>query len=128
MTADQSGPDRSGNWQTYPSAPVGGSFVCRASDVPEGGSFSVDLAGFPILLARQTGQLVAYVNACPHQFLPLDYRSNQVISADGALLRCSVHEAGFDLRTGLGVEGPGSDCALDPVPVQQTPDGDIVIA
>ena len=60
--------------------------------------------------------------------LPLDYRSNQVISADGALLRCSVHEAGFDLRTGLGVEGLGSDCALDPVPVQQTPDGDIVIA
>lgn len=114
-------------WKTYPSAPAGGTVICPSAKVPEGGSASVDLKGFPLLLARKGGRLVAYVNACPHQFLPLDYRSSQVISADGTLLRCSVHNAGFDLLTGRGVEGPGSNCALDPVPVTEAA-GDIFIA
>lgn len=111
------------NWKTYPSAPAEGTTICEASLVPEDRTCSVELNGFPILLARSSGRIVAYVNACPHQFLPLDHRKPSVLSADRRVLRCSNHEAGFDLATGEGIDGFGEGCALDPVPVDVTDDG-----
>ena len=105
-------------WKSYPSAPAEGTVICPASAVPKSGTFSVVLDGFPILLARAGRRLVAYVNACPHQFLPLDYRSASVLSANGRMLRCSNHQAGFDLETGAGVVGFAEGCALDPVPIR----------
>lgn len=97
--------------------------ICSLSSVPELGTHSVELSGFPILLARCESRLVAYVNACPHQFLPLDYRSKSVLSSDGRILRCTNHEAGFELTTGQGIDGFGVGCGLDPVPVEVTNDG-----
>ncbi|WP_068110800.1 Rieske (2Fe-2S) protein [Tropicimonas marinistellae] len=113
----------SDDWKSYPGAPADGTVICPLADVPEAGTASVDLEGFPVLLARSGGRLVAYVNACPHQFLPLDYRRGSVLSADGKVLRCSNHEAGFELETGKGVDGFGVGCSLDPVPVEVTGDG-----
>lgn len=115
------------NWKTYPSAPAGGTPICASSDVLEGAAHSVTLDGFPILLARRGGRLVAYVNACPHQFLPLDYRSGKVVSSDGRVLRCSNHEAGFDLATGEGIDGFGAGCTLDPIPVREDARGQVII-
>jgi nitrite reductase/ring-hydroxylating ferredoxin subunit len=115
------------NWKTYPFAPAEGAVVCAASDVPQPGTRSVELGGYPILLACSGGPIVAYVNACPHQFLPLDYRSASVLSADGRILRCSNHEAGFDLATGAGVDGFGAGCALDPIPVFEDEQGNVVV-
>lgn len=114
-------------WKTYPSAPAGGTLICPLESVPEEGSYSVDMDGFPLLLLRHQGRLFAYVNACPHQFLPLDYRSSSVLSSDGRTLRCTNHQAGFDLETGEGVDGFAVGCALDPVPVEVTDDGAIHI-
>lgn len=87
----------------------------------------MELDGFPVLLARSGGQIRAYVNACPHQFLPLDYRAKSVLSSDGRILRCSNHEAGFDLVTGEGIDGFGAGCALDPIPVREDESGQVVI-
>lgn len=74
---------------------------------------------FPLLLVRMGGFLRAYVNACPHQYLPLDYRSSSVLSADGARLLCSAHGAVFDPATGGCLSGDGAD-GLDPVPVVES--------
>ena len=115
------------NWKDCPSAPAEGVVICEASSVPPGGVFSVDINGFPVLLARSGEHLVAYVNACPHQFLPLDYRSSSVLSADGRTLRCTNHQAGFDLMTGEGIEGLGRDCVLDPVPIHEDGEGRVVV-
>jgi nitrite reductase/ring-hydroxylating ferredoxin subunit len=104
-------------WRDFPGAPQPGTRVCTADDLPETGAISRDIAGFPILLVATPDGLRAYVNACPHQYLPLDWRSGDIVSADGAMLRCSNHDAGFDAATGQGVDGWGQGCALDPVPV-----------
>ena len=104
-------------WTTFPNAPAPGTVICPAADVPQTGVKSFDLNGFPLILVASGDGLRAYVNACPHQFLPLDWRSENILSADGGVLRCSNHDAGFDACTGAGVDGHGQGCALDPVPV-----------
>lgn len=104
-------------WRDFPGAPALGTQICATADVPERGVKSVDLDGFPILLVPTPDGLRAYVNACPHQFLPLDWRSASILSEDGTVLRCSNHDAGFDAETGEGLDGFGQGCALDPIPI-----------
>ena len=105
-------------WASFPNAPAPGTAICALSEVPGAGVASFDLAGFPLLLVASAEGLRAYVNACPHQFLPLDWRSARILSPDATVLRCSNHDAGFDAATGAGIDGFGQGCALDPVPVR----------
>ncbi|WP_242494183.1 Rieske 2Fe-2S domain-containing protein [Salipiger sp. IMCC34102] len=79
----------------------------------------------PMILLRKAEGLRAYVNACPHQYLPLNYRGDQVLSACGTKLLCTVHGASFDADSGAAVEG--APCGLDPVPVKEE-NGEIRIA
>lgn len=113
-------------WQDFPGAPQPGSRICSLDEL-RGVVGSFDLDGFPLILLRTAEGLRAYVNACPHQFLPLDWRSANILSPDGRKLRCSNHDAGFDACTGRGLDGPGQGCALDPVPLREA-GGDIFIA
>lgn len=115
-------------WKSYSHAPAPGTVICSGEAAPEAGAKCYNLGGFPLLLVRVEGEIRAYVNACPHQYLPLDQRGDKVISADGTVLRCTNHGAGFRADTGEGVEGLGLGSALDPVPVQVNASGDIVIA
>ena len=114
-------------WRRYRGAPADGTVICHLDAIPEPGTLAVSLAGFPVLMARSGDLLRAYVNACPHQFLPLDHRGGRVISADGTVLRCTSHGAAFRLEDGTGVEGPGLGCALDPIPVALDGSGRVVI-
>ncbi|MFD2816250.1 Rieske (2Fe-2S) protein [Paracoccus aerius] len=93
-------------WTDYSSAPAPGTRVCPLAQVAGVLSLSVvtDKGSFP-LLVTQAGGLRAYVNACPHQYLPLDYRSDQLLSADGTMLMCSAHGARFDISTGAALGG-----------------------
>ncbi|MDQ1899520.1 Rieske 2Fe-2S domain-containing protein [Paracoccus sp. WLY502] len=114
-------------WTDYSSAPAPGTPVCKAAQVGCGVlslSVTTGRGAFPLLLLRAGGDLRAYVNACPHQYLPLDYRSDRLVSADGTMLMCSAHGARFDILTGAAVAG--ADCGLDPVPVAVV-DGTVVI-
>lgn len=114
-------------WSSYPDAPAPGTRLCPLLDVPDGGSYSINLGEFGIILVRRGRQVWAYVNACPHQFLPLDWRSEKVISSDGDYLLCSNHDAKFELESGRGVAGFGQGCELDDVPVKII-EGEVVIA
>ena len=114
-------------WRRYRGAPAEGTRLCALTEIPEPGTLSLSFAGYPVLLARSGGRLRAYVNACPHQFLPLDHRGARILSADGQVLRCASHGAGFSLEDGAGVEGLGLGCALDPIPVEVDGTGAVVI-
>jgi nitrite reductase/ring-hydroxylating ferredoxin subunit len=117
-------------WKSYRGAPAGGTILCAADDVAEGSIKSIKLgpAEFPILIVRSAGTLAAYVNACPHQYLPLDHHGENVLSADGTLLRCTNHNAAFRVQDGVGVEGLGLNCALDAIPIEVDGDGRICVA
>lgn len=113
-------------WKSYRGAPQEGARICPLSEIAEGGTKCLAPDGFPLLLVRQNGAVRGYVNACPHQYLPLDHRGDRLISADGTILRCTNHAAGFSAETGEGVEGLGLGACLDPVPVA-IEDGVVVI-
>jgi nitrite reductase/ring-hydroxylating ferredoxin subunit len=99
-------------WTDFRDAPAPGTVLAASKDVQE------SLGAFAVLLTR-VGALKAYVNACPHQYLPLNHRGEQVMSADGKTIRCTNHSAGFDAATGNGTEGLGQGCALVPIPIEQ---------
>lgn len=108
------------DWKSYPNAPVHRTEICKLSDINNPGTMTIDLDCFPLLLVRQGEQLYAYVNACPHQYLPLDYKGNRLLSSDGKKLRCTNHSASFAIETGEGIEGFGIGCNLDIVPIGLT--------
>lgn len=119
-------------WQQYRSAPALGTRLARLDEMSIGSTHSLTLKGekgsFPMLLVRLEDALLGYVNACPHQYLPLDQRGSRILSQDGEVLRCTNHDATFSARTGEGIGGLGVDCELDPVPVSVDSEGWIVIA
>ena len=108
-------------WTDYSSAPEAGTEVCPRGAVRGVLSMAVESGkgSFPLLLVETAGGLRAYVNACPHQYLPLDHRGGRILSADGTKLMCTNHAAHFDAVTGEGVAGEGLGCRLDAVPVYE---------
>lgn len=112
-------------WDDFPDAPASGDVICSTGDVADGVVISLSLGDYPVLVSRRNGAVVVFVNACPHQFLPLDQRGN-IISANGSRLICSNHHAEFDRDTGKGLEGEGIGCRLSLVPTTER-DGMIVV-
>jgi nitrite reductase/ring-hydroxylating ferredoxin subunit len=78
-----------------------------------------------VLVVRRGEELRAYLDLCPHQYLPLTWHGRKVLSADGERLRCSNHGAEFAAEDGRGVCGPGSACGLTPVPLHVDGDGTV---
>ena len=114
-------------WKEYPDAPDPGQALGAEVDVATGKATFVEIGGFPILLVRAQNGPRAFVNACPHQFLPLNMRSDQVISASGKGLICSNHHAVFSIETGLGISGEGIGTCLAEIPISVA-NGQIFIA
>ena len=115
------------SWRDYRGAPEPGAPLASGAEVAEGGTLGVALGPFPVLLVRGAAGLRAFVNACPHQYLPLDHKGPKLLSADGGTIRCTNHSAGFDAGTGEGTEGLGLGCALDEIPVEEV-EGTIRVA
>jgi nitrite reductase/ring-hydroxylating ferredoxin subunit len=112
-------------WKSYRGAPDAGTVLCKAGELSDGVVVSLETNGFPILLIRSIDVLRAYVNACPHQFLPFDFQGNRLLSEDGRVIRCSNHGAGFSVATGEGIEGLGIGECLDRIAVEIA--GDVVV-
>ena len=108
------------SWTDYRNAPAPGTVLARSAEAPLDAPITRELGGYPVLIVRTASGLFAYVNACPHQYLPLDHKGARLLSADGATLRCTNHSAGFSVETGEGTEGLGLGCALDPIPIEET--------
>ena len=104
------------HWSEFPDAPEVGTEICKCGDLEMGVS-AITVGAFPVLLVRDGAGVRAFVNACPHQFLPLTQRSTDILSENGSRLICSNHDAAFSAETGEGTAGLGIGCALSPIPV-----------
>jgi nitrite reductase/ring-hydroxylating ferredoxin subunit len=80
----------------------------------------------PIVVVHSGVQVRAFRNLCPHQWLPLTYRSPNILSADGRRLRCSNHGAEFRVEDGRPLDAV-LPCGLEPVPVQVDAEGRVVL-
>lgn len=116
-------------WRSYSGAPESGTVLCPSADVADGHTKCLVLRSdgkeFPLLLIRRDGIVRGFVNACPHQYLPLNYRSDEILSPDGTRLLCTAHDAMFDAESGTCLSA-GLD-GLDAVPVADDGNGNVVI-
>lgn len=103
--------------------------VGRLADFPDGSATPVRYRTgereTALLVVRRGSELRAYLDECPHQFLPLTQRGRRVLSADGERLRCTNHGAEFAVADGRGLSGPTGGCGLTPVALEVGPDGTV---
>lgn len=74
------------------------------SEVSGGETVAGRVGDEPVLLTNFNGELFAVGGACSHYGAAL---ADGV--ADGAAIRCPLHHACFDLRTGVAIRAPGLD-------------------
>ena len=84
--------------------------VANTGDLDEGEMMAVEVEDREILLVRLRDQYYAISNICSHAHAWLDQGD---LRPDTWEVRCPLHQACFDLRTGEATEAP----AFQPVPV-----------
>lgn len=83
--------------------------LCRPDELLEGQSKGFDPlhGGADSLFGlRHQGQVRLYRNRCPHLDVPLPYRKDRYLSADGQRIICYAHGAQFLADSGECVYGP----------------------
>jgi nitrite reductase/ring-hydroxylating ferredoxin subunit len=92
-------------------------FLCRRADLADPGTVNVVLGEgvdeLDIVIVNSDGNAHAYINCCPHQFIPLETFPNHFLTADKRHLVCSGHGALFELDTGICAGGPCVGQALE---------------
>jgi nitrite reductase/ring-hydroxylating ferredoxin subunit len=92
-------------------------FLCRTADIADPGTANVVLGQgedeLDVVIVKAAGRVRAYINCCPHQFIPLETFPNHFLTEDRRHLVCSGHGALFELGTGLCTQGPCEGLSLD---------------
>ncbi|MGE0651684.1 MAG: Rieske (2Fe-2S) protein [Alphaproteobacteria bacterium] len=110
-----------------------GEALCRLEDLsdPPSKAFMLqfdDGEEVEIFVVRDGDNAHAYVNQCPHQLLPLNWKDDVFLTLDKTRILCVMHGATFRINTGEVLSGPmPGDCALMKVPVTIA-DGEIRLA
>lgn len=103
--------------------------MCRLADLVATGA-----KGTNVMVAGQRREVVvvqvdadairAYVNRCPHRFLPLETQPDRFLDAERRHLVCTMHGARFRGEDGVCVWGPCRGARLEPMVVRI--EGDLV--
>jgi len=122
------------DWRSLPNAPASGTVLCTPPDLASGVTveflFAADKTQpvFRMLAHRHNDGISAYVNQCPHHWLPMNRADGPFVKWSEHQLMCSHHSAVFDLaRSGICIMGPCQGSNLIVVLVS-TVDGQVVIA
>ena len=106
-------------------------FLCRIDGLQDPGTWNVVLGEgedkLDIVIVQTKGARHAYVNCCPHQFIPLETFPNHFLTEDKTQLVCSGHGALFELGTGACISGPCLGKGLDRLAIEEK-DGAIYLA
>jgi nitrite reductase/ring-hydroxylating ferredoxin subunit len=102
-------------------------FLCRVEELADPGTRNVVLGEgedeLDIIIVQTNGTRHAYVNCCPHQFIPLETFPNHFFTEDKKFFLCSGHGARFELATGVCVSGPCLGMALDRLQIKEQEGG-----
>jgi 3-phenylpropionate/trans-cinnamate dioxygenase ferredoxin subunit len=95
--------------------------IARADEVPPGEVKQYTVEGRPVALCNVGGELYAFEDICTHQYAHLSEGK-----LEDALIRCPLHGATFDVRTGEAKSLP----AVKPVPTHtvRVEDGSVYVA
>ena len=88
-----------------------------ATDLPAGTMRRVAIRGRDVLIANVGGTVLATDDTCTHEDASL---SGGVL--DGAIVRCPLHGATFDLRDGTPLDEPAEEPGEPPAPEPPAPE------
>ena len=82
-----------------------GDVLCPLDDLSDPGSkgpFLVTLEDeeTEIFLTRKDGEVRAYLNVCPHRYMPLNWKDDAFLTFDKTKILCVVHAALFNIEDG----------------------------
>jgi nitrite reductase/ring-hydroxylating ferredoxin subunit len=111
--------------------PLSQVFLCRIDQLADPGTWNVvleeDDEELDIILVQTNATRHAYINSCPHQFIPLETFPNHFLTEDKRFLVCSGHGARFEPATGACYSGPCLGKRLDRLKIEER-DGAIYLA
>ncbi len=81
-----------------------------------------------VVLIKYEDSIKAYENNCPHQDVPLNEAYKIDVNPFDKTMKCSVHDAFFNIEDGLCVEGPCINDELTTVAIEIDEQGDIYLA
>lgn len=105
--------------------------ICALEQLDDPGSrgFSVEINDETIegFIVQRDAQVFAYRNSCPHTGSPLDWVEHQFLDLDQAFIQCAVHDAMFEIDSGLCIAGPCPGESLQPIAIEII-DGQVYLA
>lgn len=84
-------------------------------------------SGKSLVLIKYEESVRCYLNNCPHQDVPLDEAYKIDVNPFEKTMKCSVHDAYFNIEDGLCIDGPCWDESLEAVAVKVDDKGDIYL-
>jgi ketohexokinase len=84
-------------------------------------------SGQSLVLIKYEESVRCYVNNCPHQDVPLDEAYKIDVNPFEKTMKCSVHDAYFNIEDGVCIDGPCWDESLQSIDVKVDENGDIFI-
>lgn len=103
-------------------------WLCSGDTIDEGGARGFDpteVGADTIFVVRWEASLHGWRNSCPHLDVPMHYRKDRFMSADGQRIVCYAHGAQFRPDDGLCVLGPCQGQSLQPVVLRVDDKGDV---
>ena len=111
--------------------PAVGTFICNMEDLDNPGArgftFGNGSSAFKFFIVRQGDEAFAYVNECPHAFLPLNRITTKFLTLNEEKILCAAHAAIFQIEDGLCTGGPCAGKSLLALPLDCT-EGALCIA
>ncbi|HLO75312.1 MAG TPA: Rieske 2Fe-2S domain-containing protein [Magnetospirillum sp.] len=98
--------------------------LCQLSDLDATGAKGpIRVAGpdgrtVDVFVVRQDGAVRAWIDCCPHAFVPLEMEPDRFLDLTGGFVLCTMHGAHFDVDTGKCVQGPCRGLGLTAYPIR----------
>lgn len=104
-----------------PARPRPGAPLCHLDEIAEPGArqfyFREGEALFLGFVVRRGGQVLGYVDQCPHTGLPLAGITGRYLTREQDMLLCAAHGALFRVEDGECLAGPCAGQRLTPWPI-----------
>ncbi len=104
-----------------PARPAAGTRLCALDEIADPGAkgfvFRRGEAMFLGFVVRRGGDLVGFIDRCPHAGMPLALLPGRYLTREGDLILCATHGALFRPHDGLCVAGPCAGRFLETWPI-----------
>jgi nitrite reductase/ring-hydroxylating ferredoxin subunit len=109
-------------WHERRFAPAPGTPLCRLAEIPDNAGrefvFGGGRAPFRLVVVRRGAAAWAYLNLCPHFWLPLNAQADRFVTRAGDRIMCHMHYALFRFEDGACLDGPCVDRPLEAIPIE----------